>query len=56
MRLIDADKIKYYSDEQGFEIAYKVDIDELPTHTPPNETPFVVKKISKSGELKNEKG
>ena len=37
MRLIDADKIKYYDDEQGFEIAYKVDIDKLPTFTPPNE-------------------
>lgn len=37
MRLIDADKIEYYDDEQGFEIAYKVDIDALPTLTPPNE-------------------
>lgn len=37
MRLIDADKIQYYDDEQGFEIAYKVDIDALPTLTPPNE-------------------
>ena len=37
MRAIDADKIEYYDDEQGFEIAYKVDIDALPTLTPPNE-------------------
>ena len=37
MRPIDADKIEYYDDEQGFEIAYKVDIDKLPTLTPPNE-------------------
>ena len=37
MRPIDADKIEYYDDEQGFEIAYKVDIDTLPTLTPPNE-------------------
>lgn len=37
MRLIDADKIEYYNDEQGFEIAYKVDIDALPTLTQPNE-------------------
>ena len=36
-RAIDADKIKYYSDEIGNEIAYKVDIDRLPTLTPPNE-------------------
>ena len=36
MRLIDADKIQYYDDEQGFEIAYKVDIDALPTLTPLN--------------------
>lgn len=38
VRAIDADKIEYYDDEQGFEIAYKVDIDALPTLTPPNET------------------
>ena len=37
MRPIDADKIEYYDDEQGFEIAYKVDIDKLPTLTPQNE-------------------
>ena len=37
MRPIDADKIEYYDDEQGFEIAYKVDIDESPTLAPPNE-------------------
>lgn len=37
MRLIDADKIEYYDDEQNFEIAYKVDIDALPTLTQPNE-------------------
>ena len=37
MRAIDADKIVYYDDEQGFEMAYKVDIDALPTLTPPNE-------------------
>ena len=37
MRAIDADKIAYYDDEQGFEMAYKVDIDALPTLTPPNE-------------------
>ena len=36
-RAIDADKIEYYSDEMGNEIAYKVDIDKLPTLTPPNE-------------------
>ena len=36
-RAIDADKIKYYSDEIGNEIAYKVDIDRLSTLTPPNE-------------------
>ena len=36
-RAIDADKIEYYDDEQGFEIAYKVDVDALPTLTPPNE-------------------
>lgn len=33
MRAIDADKIVYYDDEQGFEMAYKVDIDDLPTLT-----------------------
>lgn len=37
MRLIDADKIEYYDDEQNFEIAYKVDIDALLTLTQPNE-------------------
>ena len=34
MRLIDANAIEYYFDEQGFEIAYKVDIDDLPTIDP----------------------
>ena len=34
MRPVDADKIEYYSDETGNEIAYKVDIDQLPTITP----------------------
>lgn len=33
MRLIDTDEIEYYSDETGNEIAYKVDIDQLPTIT-----------------------
>lgn len=37
MRAIDADKIEYFEDEQGFEITYKVDIDALPTLTQPNE-------------------
>lgn len=37
MRPIDADKIEYFDDDYGFEIAYKVDIDNLPTLTPPNE-------------------
>lgn len=37
MRPIDADKIEYFDDYYGFEIAYKVDIDNLPTLTPPNE-------------------
>ena len=37
MRAIDADKIEYYDDEQGFEMAYKVDIDALPTFTPSND-------------------
>ena len=37
MRLIDADKIEWYDDEQGFEIAYKVYIDAQPTFTPQNE-------------------
>lgn len=47
-RAIDADKIEYYDDEQGFEIAYKVDVDALPTLTPPNEplTPCDVCKFS----------
>lgn len=30
-RLIDANEIAYYADEQGFEYAYKADIDNLPT-------------------------
>ena len=51
MRLIDADKIQYYDDEQGFEIAYKVDIDALPTLTPPNEWVSVEDRLpTKSGE------
>lgn len=33
-RLIDADEITYYTDEQGFECAYKVDIDNLLTIDP----------------------
>lgn len=33
-RLIDANEITYYTDEQGFECAYKVDIDNLPTINP----------------------
>ena len=33
-RLIDADAIEYYSDEQRFEVAYKVDIDNQPTIDP----------------------
>lgn len=33
-RLIDANEITYYTDEQGFECAYKVDIDNLPTIDP----------------------
>ena len=37
MRPIDADKIEYFGDDYGFEIAYKVDIDNMPTLTPPNE-------------------
>lgn len=37
MRPIDADKIEYFDDDYGFEIAYKVDIDNMPTLTPPNE-------------------
>lgn len=37
MRRIDADKIEYYSDETGNEIAYKVDIDQLPTIAPQDE-------------------
>lgn len=37
MRPIDADKIEYFDDDYGFEIAYKVDIDNLPTLTPQNE-------------------
>lgn len=37
MRPIDADKIEFFDDYYGFEIAYKVDIDNLPTLTPQNE-------------------
>ena len=36
MRAIDADKITYFN-SYGNLIAYKVDIDRLPTLTPPNE-------------------
>ena len=36
MRAIDADKITYFN-AYGNLIAYKVDIDRLPTLTPPNE-------------------
>lgn len=35
MRPIDADKIEYFNDDYGFEIAYKVDIDNLPILTLP---------------------
>lgn len=51
MRAIDADKIEYYEDEQGFEITYKVDIDALPTLTQPNEWVSVEERLpTKSGE------
>lgn len=33
-RLVDANEITYYTDEQGFECAYKVDIDNLLTIDP----------------------
>ena len=49
MRPIDADKIEYYDDEQGFEIAYKVDIDMLPTLTPPNEWVSVEERLPEPG-------
>lgn len=46
MRPIDADKIEYFDDDYGFEIAYKVDIDNLPTLTPPNEWVSVMEAIN----------
>lgn len=49
MRPIDADKIEYYDDYYGFEIAYKVDIDNLPTLTPPNEWVSVEEKETLEG-------
>ena len=53
-RAIDADKIEYYDDEQGFEMAYKVDIDALPTLTPPNE-PLTLAQLRESphGKIKD---
>ena len=53
-RAIDADKIKYYSDEIGNEIAYRVDIDKLPTLTPPNE-PLTLEQLRASphGKIKD---
>lgn len=48
MRPIDADKIEYFDDDYGFEIAYKVDIDNLPTLTPPNEWISVEEKLPES--------
>lgn len=50
MRAIDADKIEYYDDEQGFEMAYKVDTDALPTLTPPNEWVSVYDRLPEPGE------
>lgn len=50
MRAIDADKIEYYDDEQGFEMAYKVDIDALPTLTPLNEWVSVYDRLPEPGE------
>ena len=49
MRPIDADKIEYFNDDYGFETAYKVDIDNLPTLTPPNEWVSVEDSIPCSG-------
>ena len=49
VRPIDADKIEYYDDYYGFEIAYKVDIDNLPTLTPPNEWVSVEEKETLEG-------
>ena len=49
MRPIDADKIEYFNDDYGFETAYKVDIDNLPTLTPPNECVSVEDSIPCSG-------
>ena len=50
MRPIDADKIEYYDDEQGFEIAYKLDIDKLPTLTPQNEPLTLDELLTMDGE------
>ena len=50
MRPIDADKIEYYDDEQGFEIAYKVDIDSMPTLTPQNESLTLDELLTMDGE------
>lgn len=50
MRPIDADKIEYYDDEQGFEIAYKVDIDKLPPLTPQNEPLTLDELLTMDGE------
>ena len=50
MRPIDADKIEYFDDYYGFEIAYKVDIDNLPTLTPPNEWVSVEERLPEPGE------
>lgn len=51
MRRIDADKIEYYSDETGNEIAYKVDIDQLPTITPQDEWVSVDDRLPDVGDL-----
>ena len=50
MRPIDADKIEYFNDDYGFETAYKVDIDNLPTLTPPNEWVSVYDRLPEPGE------
>lgn len=51
MRPIDADKIEFFDDYYGFEIAYKVDIDNLPTLTPPNEWISVEDRLPEPGGL-----
>ena len=51
MRRIDADKIEYYSDETGNEIAYKVDIDQLPTIAPQDEWVSVDDRLPDVGDL-----